>query len=436
MPRFSADARAGIRPAAMTAVVRPAPKLIAYTTIGTMFLVAALVLGRVEPAEVGIVFLGAVVVGLLSGGPPRHRLEARLDRDATLEDEPVTVELEIRSSSGVPWLEMTGPALGQDVGAIALEQDGRRRLSIPMMPRRWGIFKVGPFRMRARDALGFFMFDSEISEPLTLRVFPREESIARAIRPTETQLYSGDEVSKRKGDGIEFAGVRPFAAGDRVRRINWPLSTRMQELHINEAHPERNTDVILFLDAFSELVTGQSSTLQTAVRATASIARHYLRRRDRVGLVSFGGTLRWQLPGMGIRQAYRILDALLRTDAMLSYAWKGIDVIPAQVLPPKALVIAISPLLDERTISALLDLRGRGFDVAIVEVSPLPFLEPPRTEDDRVAYRLWLLKRQGMRDELWRAGMPVTEWTEEQPLVAALQEVERFRRFGRNLRIS
>ena len=210
----------------------------------------------------------------------------------------------------------------------------------------------------------------------------------------------------------------------------------MQELHINEAHPERNADVILFLDTFSELATRQNTTLLMAVRATASIARYYLRHRDRVGLVSFGGTLRWQLPDMGIRQGYRILDALLRTDVLLSYAWKGIEVIPAQTLPPKALVIAISPLLDERTVSALLDLRGRGFDVAIVEVSPLPLLDPPRTEEDRLAYRLWLLVREGVRDELWSAGMPVTQWTGEQPLVAALQEVERFRRVGRNLRIS
>ena len=424
-------------------MIRPAPKLVAYATIGTIFLVTALVLGRVEPAEIGIVFLAAVIVGLLAAGLPRQRLSARLDRDATFEDEPVNVELEVRSPTGVPWLELTVPAtrglqgaLGDTAGALALDQDARRRLPIRIVPRRWGIFKVGPFGMRAHDSLGFFTFESELSEPLTLRVFPREERVARAIRPIETQLYSGDEVSKHKGEGIEFAGVRPFAAGDRVRRINWPVSTRMQKLHINEAHPERNADVILFLDTFSELASRQGSTLLTAVRATASIARHYLRHRDRVGLVAFGGTLRWQLPDMGIRQAYRILDALLRTDAMLSYAWKGIEVIPPQTLPPKALVIAISPLLDDRTVSALLDLRGRGFDVAVVEVSPRPFLDPPRTEDDRLAYRLWLLKRQGVRDGLWSAGMPVTEWTEEQPLVAALQEVERFRRFGRNLRIS
>jgi uncharacterized protein (DUF58 family) len=205
---------------------------------------------------------------------------------------------------------------------------------------------------------------------------------------------------------------------------------------MNEMHPERNADVVIFLDSFSEMGDRRDSTLLMAVRATAAVARHYLRRRDRVGLVTFGGTLRWQLPGVGLRQAYRIIDALLSTDSMLSYAWKSIDVIPARTLPPKALVIAITPLMDQRTTSALLDLRGRGFDLVIVEVSPLPFVAEPKTEDEKIAYRLWLLKREAMRYEYWRAGVPVTQWTHEQPLVAALQEVEQFRRFGRNLRIS
>jgi uncharacterized protein (DUF58 family) len=116
--------------------------------------------------------------------------------------------------------------------------------------------------------------------------------------------------------------------------------------------------------------------------------------------------------------------------------WKSIDVIPARTLPPKALVIAISPLLDLRTTAALLDLRGRGFDLVIVEVSPLPFIAQPRTDDEKIAYRLWLLKREAMRYEYWRAGVPVAVWSHEQPLIAAMEEVEQFRRYGRNLRIS
>ena len=70
-------------------------------------------------------------------------------------------------------------------------------------------------------------------------------------------------------------------------------------------------------------------------------------------------------------QLYRIVDSLLDTEIVLNYAWKDLDVIPRRTLPPKALVIALTPLLDERAAGALIDLRARGFDLAIVEISPV-----------------------------------------------------------------
>jgi uncharacterized protein (DUF58 family) len=330
----------------------------------------------------------------------------------------------------------TRPAVRQNLGAIGVEAGDVRKLSMRFDALRWGVFRLGPITVRARDSFGFFGYEAHMPERHAVRVYPREELLARAIRPSETQLYAGDEVARRGGEGIEFAGVRPFQAGDRVRRINWPVSTRLRELHVNELHPERNADVVIFLDSFSEIGDRRDTTLLMAVRATAALARHYLRRRDRVALVTFGGTLRWQLPGVGLKQAYRIVDALLSTDSMLSYAWKSIDVIPVRTLPPKALVIAITPLLDARTTAALLDLRGRGFDLVIVEVSPLPFIASPTTDDERIAYRLWRLKREALRFEYWRSGVPVAEWTHEQPLITALEELEQFRKFGRNLRMA
>src|SRR5439155_19358077 len=102
---------------------------------------------------------------------------------------------------------------------------------------------------------------------------------------------------------------------------------------------------------------------------------------DCVGIVGFAGILRWLLPGTGVIQLYRIAEALIDTEIILNYAWKDIDVIPTRTLPPQALVLALTPLLDDRAVSALLDLRARGFDLAVVEVSPEPFVPDPDEPD-------------------------------------------------------
>jgi uncharacterized protein (DUF58 family) len=248
------------------------------------------------------------------------------------------------------------------------------------------------------------------------------------VRPLETQLFTGNQVARVKGEGIEFADLREFRPGDRIRRINWRASARRGELMVNELHPERNAEVVLLLDSFAEARRGADGTHDRAVRAAYALAEQHLRQKDRVGLVSFGGVLNWLVPGMGARQLYRIVDALLESEIVLNHAWRDVELIPRRTLPPQALVLCLSPLLDERSALALLDLRARRFDLVVVELSPLSFVDPGTSETDRVAYRIWRLRREAVRSRLLRAGIPVSAWDEERPLAAALEGVRAARR--------
>jgi uncharacterized protein (DUF58 family) len=251
------------------------------------------------------------------------------------------------------------------------------------------------------------------------------------LSPAETQVFAGNELSRTRGEGIEFADVRPYVTGDRVRRINWRLTSRTGEPYINEFHRERNADVVIFLDAFAEVRRGDAGTRFQAVRAAATLAERYLQERDRVGLISFGGILRWLRPSMGTVQRYRIVESLIETDVVFSYAWKEIAVIPPAVLPPKALVIALTPLLDERVTHALLDLRARHFDLAVIEVSAAPFISQSKEAPGDLAYRIWQLDREVMREQFRRLGVSVAEWRDGQPLEQPILEVQAFRRYTR-----
>ena len=362
------------------------PKVTAYAALGGLALIAALVLRRPELAALGAPFLVLLGAGLLqaadpelravgsrrAGQPARGRRADRRDPSSERRARWSACELLLELPPGLTVADGDNPA--------AVHVPGGEPRIVPLRIRadRWGAFRVGDLTVRARDAFGLFARTGQVRTTASVKVFPRSEALRRLLRPAETQLYSGDELSRRKGEGLEFADLRPFAFGDRVRRINWRASARRGELWVNEQHPERNIDVVLFVDSFAELRRGATSTLDLAVRAAATLADRYVRRRDRVGLISFGGYLRWLEPGSGIAQLYRIIDALLDTEIMLSHAWKAIDVVPARTLPPQALVVAFTPLLDERSVRALLHLRARGFDLDVIELSPLAFVEPGR----------------------------------------------------------
>lgn len=418
---------------------RPSPRLRAYLVLGAAGLLAGVAFGRPEPVILVGPLLIAALLALTVAEDPGLAIDVSLESDRLLEGDDVRLDVRLLATRAARWLELASvlpPGLaapdGERVIGLQLEPGVAQVVSIRISGRRWGSYRLGEVVVRARDRFGFFAYETSVDAALALRVYPRPQALRRAIRPAETQMFSGDEVSRRRGDGIEFADVRPYAPGDQVRRVNWRLSSRRPELHVNELHPERSTDVVILLDTFTDVLeTDEQSSLATAVRGANGIADHYLRRRDRVGLIAFGGSIRWLVPAMGLAQGYRIVETLLDARTAVSVVWKGVDLIPPRSLPPKALVVALTPLLDDRAIEALLDLRGRGFDLAVIEIGPESYIAAPTDDVGATARRLWRLRRELLRDRFRRLGVPVAVWSSGEPLEPVLEEVRAFRRYAR-----
>ncbi len=419
---------------------RVSPRLGGYVGLAAVGLLAGLAFGRVELVALAAPFALAAAAGAALARDPRLEAHLRLDRERALEGDVVQASVELRSDTGADRVDVLLPLpeeLRAETGnprAVVLAPGDERTLELPVRCERWGAFALGPVLLRTRDPLGFHAWELSSAGREPLRVYPSVETLHALLPPLDTQVFVGNQVSRARGEGIEFADVRRWAPGDRVRRINWRASARRSELWVNEQHPERNTDVVLFLDTFAEVRRHGRGTHDLAVRAATSLAHRYLRRKDRVGLVSFGGYLSWLLPGSGTLQLYRIVDSLLQTDIVLSFATRGVDVLPPRTLPPKALVLALTPLLDARSAAALLDLRARGFDLVVVEVSPVPFVQPGKDELSRLAHRVWKLSREALRARYEQAGVPVAEWHDGVPLDVPLEEVAAFRRFARPAR--
>jgi uncharacterized protein (DUF58 family) len=150
-----------------------------------------------------------------------------------------------------------------------------------------------------------------------------------------------------------------------------------------------------------------------------------------VGVVALGGVLRWLGPAAGARQFYRIAEMVfdVRRDSVVT---PDLDRIPRTALPPGALVILFSPLLDERALGAVTDLRERGLAVIVVNVLRY---EPPalsRSPVSGLAVRLWRLDRVALSRTLARLGVPLLDWEAGAGLDAVLSPVRRLpQRAGR-----
>jgi uncharacterized protein (DUF58 family) len=418
------------------------PKLGAYAGIAALGLLAALTLRLPELVLFATPFALIAAVSALRVREPCVDAAVDLDRGRALEGESLDVSIRLSASDAIGRMDVllelpAGIDLDEGINPSTIRLDGveEQVRQLRLRCATWGAFRLGRVHLRTHDPFGMFQHETVRDLREQLKVYPRQEALRNILRPSEMQVFSGNHVARQRAEGIEFADIRQFVAGDRIKHVNWRATARRGELWVNEHHAERNADVVIFLDVFAEARRGGRSTLDPALRAATSLASRYLRQRDRVGLVSFGGTLNWLLPSTGARQLYRIVDAMLDTRIVLSHAWRDLVVVPRRTLPPQALVLALTPLLDDRATRALLDLRARRFDLVVIEISPVGLVPPTRGGARDLAFRLWQLRRDAVRGRFERAGVPVALWDDESSLAAALEEVEASRRYARASRV-
>ncbi len=417
----------------------PSTRIAGLLALAGTGVIAGLASGHPELAVLAAPFLVLVGVGLALVRRPQLAATIELRRERVLEGEGTQVRVELRNDGE------TGAELELELaraGALAVDPDGSTvvrlargdsaTLEFTVVAQRWGAHAVGPLLVQARDPLGMTTWTGRLGDRVALKAFPHEQRLRALIMTTRTQPFVGTHVARARREGIEFADIRAFAPGDRVRQINWRATARRGSLYVTERHPEHSSDVVLLLDTFAEARGDAGGTLDSSVRAIASLARSYLERRDRVGLVDFGGTLHWLTPAFGTTQLYRVIDALLSSEIAFSYALRAVDSLPRRVLPPGALIVAITPLLDNRSVRLITDLHRRGADLAVIEVSPLPHFPPATKPSEQLPRRLWQLEREVLRGRLRSLGIGLTVWDGGDMLGPELEEVNAFRRSTRH----
>jgi uncharacterized protein (DUF58 family) len=379
-----------------------------------------------------------LVLAPLARRAPRPDLSIahEISSNRVFEGGAVRVTVTVAAHSPIALIELLGPL---PPGSIVLS--GRRRAVMTLgagrtarwsyevrIPRR-GAHELGTIAVRVRDRFGLRTWEHRHVDPTPVRVYPRVVPLRSLPRPVHAQASVGDYVSAALGEGIEPGDIRQFAPGDRIKQINWRASLRLGHLYVTQQHRERNADVVLMLDTLAEVGAPPGTTLDLGVRAAASLATAYLARKDRVGLISYGGVMNWVRPGSGRVQYERLVDVLLKADVVFTYVAKDLLRVPPRVLWPQALVIAITPLLDPRFTKAVLDLAARGFDLVVLVVSPVEVTRATLASSPAgdLACRLWTLERRSTLGELRRHGLPVLEWRPPEPLEAALVSARRRR---------
>jgi uncharacterized protein (DUF58 family) len=295
---------------------------------------------------------------------------------------------------------------------------------------RWGRHDIGPLTLHGVACDGLLVSLRVECEPLPIKAYPVTDPFrADEAMPRAAGLV-GQHHSRRPGEGGELAGVRQFAPGDRLRRIDWRVTLRTRRVHVVSTLSDRDAEVVLLLDVLHEAgesggAGGAASVLDTTVRAAAGIAEHYLHRGDRVAMLEYGFRARRLRPGAGRRQYLTALEWLLDARASGGAYEPSAGAFGAHLLSSNALVIVLTPLLDQRSAAMVAGLARSGRFVVAVDTLP-PDLRPPTdTAWGPLANRLWRMSRDNVIGLLREHGVPVVGWAGAGSLDQVLRDVTR-----------
>ena len=217
-----------------------------------------------------------------------------------------------------------------------------------------------------------------------------------AHRPALAQLQ-GAHRSAQRGRGLEFEEVRPYAAGDDARNIDWRVTARRGRPHTKLFREERERPVWLLADLHPGLYFGSRRQLKSALllRAAALLAWVAVLGGDRLGALIVDGRAQPRIfPPRG-REAgvLPVLEALVETQPQAPGVPAADSLHTAlgalrPLLQPGSLVLVLSDfsMLDDRTEAALAALASRS------DCRLLALTDP--------------LERSGLPPGLYRAGLP------------------------------
>jgi uncharacterized protein (DUF58 family) len=282
---------------------------------------------------------------------------------------------------------------------------------------RWGRY---PLRTRVDVvAAGGLLTGTAIIDATDLFVFPVVPPQPTGIPRTELPDRLGTHLTRHIGPGVEFADIRPYLPGDQLRAVNWAVSARRGSLHVTDRLTDRAADVVVLVDMSAQPAGPATAATERALRGATQVVQTALRNGDRAGIAVLGGRRpRWLGADIGRRQFYRILDAALGVGS--EYQDTAGTLAPRAAVPPGAVVVGFSTMLDTEFALAMIDLCKRGHTVVAVDVlEGWPFVDG----DDPILERMWALQRSAMYRDMKVIGVDVVPWAGDVTLDQAMSLV-------------
>jgi len=362
----------------------------------------------------------------------------RLDRERVLCGDSVVLTMTVRNRDPlpIPWLRvgeplpaelelaLAGDPTSSEPGSARIAGRDELRNSWSLGPYRRvtrrirletghrGVHRFDQLHLAAGDLLGRTIAEEDRSMPATLVVRPR---LVATVALDARHDWQGERATRtgRIDDPSRFAGVRPYAAGDPVRRLHWRATARLGQPVVKRFDPARERDVVIVLDIETRPddwrrsdpsdPQAEADQLEELCIVAASLARRFEAEGAACGLAaaSFSGGSRrivFAAPSGAAGQSGRIGDLLARLGSFPSATFAALLGSMAHLVRPGTQLVVVTVRDPRPWLATARRLARSGFGVELLT------LGEAGPDHARAARRVGIPARAVRLDGGWRTS--------------------------------
>ncbi len=254
--------------------------------------------------------------------------------------------------------------------SLTMAQGSTADVSIDLTPSKFGEFAIRPLQASVES----WLFTDVLplgDDRLSFHVALGKSS----VRSSRMSKFSSiiDNATLRLG-GTDFSKMRPYAAGDIAKNIDWALSGKVGTLIVREYEDELTIPVFFLLDVDASMGVGEKTELDSAVGLIGKLMDRLFMDNERIGLSCFArdDLLHYVRIGMGRDHAASLKSILSSVKPVDSSGASPLRSTSAQELQQVGRAFSdagvLGSVIDETLKGYMANIRKDGLSQAILRV--------------------------------------------------------------------
>lgn len=138
--------------------------------------------------------------------------------------------------------------------AFPLQANNDNTFSFSVALHKCGLYEAQVFDLYAYDYLHLFRFKSQVSSSGQLRVFPNTLPIENPHEVIYSEGFDEFEESGKTGNvSSNVTDIREYQPGDRLQKIHWKLSTKIDKLMVKENEATSSHEFFVLMELYQPL---------------------------------------------------------------------------------------------------------------------------------------------------------------------------------------